>query len=161
MEQYKNIFGSMRNKQMLMRISFGIIFFWFGALKFFPSVSPAEELASETIYRLTFGIFSKHTGLILLAILECGLGLMFLSGKYTKATILTAIGHMLCTFTPFFLLPEASFTQAPYAFTLVGQYIMKNIVFIVALTMMWPEPQTGVIRQQKNIKRIMHEDVAV
>lgn len=145
---------------MLLRLSFGIIFFWFGILKFFPAQSPAEQLASDTIYMLTFGIFSKHTGLILLAILECGLGLMFLSGKFQKTAIMLALGHMLCTFTPLFLLPDASFTKAPYAFTLVGQYIMKNIVFIIGLTLMWPETETTGISQKTSIKKMIEEEIA-
>jgi uncharacterized membrane protein YphA (DoxX/SURF4 family) len=35
---------------MLLRVSLGIVFLWFGILKFFPSASPAEELASRTIW---------------------------------------------------------------------------------------------------------------
>ena len=30
-----------------LRISLGIVFLWFGALKFFPELSPAEELAAD------------------------------------------------------------------------------------------------------------------
>ena len=33
----------------VLRISVGIIFFWFGVLKFFPTLSPAEDLAARTI----------------------------------------------------------------------------------------------------------------
>jgi len=40
----------------VLRISVGIVFFWFGALKFFPSLSPAEDLAARTIAALSFGI---------------------------------------------------------------------------------------------------------
>jgi uncharacterized membrane protein YkgB len=36
-----------------LRISLGIVFFWFGFLKFFPNVSPAESLATDTINVLT------------------------------------------------------------------------------------------------------------
>ena len=30
----------------LLRLALGIVFFWFGVLKFFPGASPAEELAA-------------------------------------------------------------------------------------------------------------------
>ena len=50
---------------------------------------------------------------------------------------------MVCTFAPLFILPELSFTQAPYAFTLVGQYIVKNIVFILV----------GVLIYQNELKK--------
>ncbi|WP_228126435.1 hypothetical protein [Candidatus Marinarcus aquaticus] len=45
----------------------------------------------------------------------------------------------MCTFTPLVILPELSFTQAPYAFTLVGQYIVKNVVFILAGILIYQE----------------------
>lgn len=41
---------------VLLRISLGIVFLWFGALKFFPGLSSAQELATRTIDRLSFGL---------------------------------------------------------------------------------------------------------
>jgi uncharacterized membrane protein YkgB len=40
----------------LLRLSLGIIFLWFGVLKFFPGASPAQSLAGETIEALSFRI---------------------------------------------------------------------------------------------------------
>ena len=40
---------------LLARLSLGLVFFWFGVLKFFPGLSPAEDLASRTLERLSFG----------------------------------------------------------------------------------------------------------
>ena len=45
-----------KNGFFLLRVSLGIVFFWFGFLKFFPGVSPAQELAIETISIMTFGL---------------------------------------------------------------------------------------------------------
>ena len=39
---------------------------------------------------------------------------------------------MAGTFTPLFLFPDECFTHVPYAPTLEGQYIIKNIVLISA-----------------------------
>ena len=39
---------------------------------------------------------------------------------------------MLGTLTPLFLFPAEVFTQIPYAPTLEGQYIIKNVVLIGA-----------------------------
>ena len=116
----------------LIRLSLGIIFLWYGLLKFFPSLSPAEELATKTIDILFFGLIDPVLSIKLLAILEVSIGLGFILGIYTRFITVVFIGHMLFTFSPLFLLPELSFTHAPYAFTLVGQYIVKNIVFILA-----------------------------
>lgn len=116
----------------LIRLSLGIIFIWYGILKFFPTLSPAEELATKTIDILFFGLINPELSIKLLAFLEVGIGLGFIFGIYVRFITVVFIGHMLLTFTPLFLLPELSFTHAPYAFTLVGQYIVKNIVFIFA-----------------------------
>ena len=122
----------MRNTIKLIRLTLGIIFIWYGMLKFFPSLSPAEDLAIKTIDIMFFGLISPTLSIKLLALLEVGIGIGFLFGFYTRIVTLIFLGHMLCTFAPLFLLPELSFTHAPYAFTLVGQYIVKNIVFILA-----------------------------
>lgn len=122
----------MRQTIKLIRLSLGIIFIWYGILKFFPTLSPAEELATKTIDILFFGLINPLLSIKLLAFLEVGIGLGFILGLYTRLITIVFIGHMLFTFTPLFLLPELSFTYAPYAFTLVGQYIVKNIVFILA-----------------------------
>jgi hypothetical protein len=46
--------------------------------------------------------------------------------------------HMVCTFTPLLFFPSLSFKYAPYGFTLVGQYIMKNIIIVCAAMVIWP-----------------------
>jgi hypothetical protein len=33
----------------VLRIGLGLVFLWFGALKFFPDLSPAQDLATRTI----------------------------------------------------------------------------------------------------------------
>ncbi|MCT7908583.1 DoxX family membrane protein [Arcobacter lacus] len=127
----------MQNTIKLMRLSLGIIFVWYGMLKFFPTLSPAEDLAIKTIDIMFFHLIDESLSIKLLAILEVAIGIGFLSGYYTKLVTIIFLGHMLCTFAPLFILPELSFTHAPYAFTLVGQYIVKNIVFILVGVMIY------------------------
>lgn len=116
-----------------LRVSIGIIYVWFGALKFFPGVSPAEELAKETIHLLTLKLITPGLSLLLLALWETAIGVLLISGLYSRVVIRIVLVHMICTFTPLFLLPGISFTSAPFALTLVGQYILKNIVIVSAL----------------------------
>lgn len=116
-----------------LRVSIGIIYLWFGVLKFFSGVSPAEELAKQTIHMLTFRLIGPDVSLLLLAIWETIVGILLIIGVYTTMTIRIVLVHMFCTFTPLFLLPDLSFTSAPLSLTLVGQYIIKNIVIICAL----------------------------
>ncbi len=60
--------GTARFSIVLLRICLGIVFFWFGVLKFFPEVSPAQELATRTIEMLTLGIVKPSLSLTLLAV---------------------------------------------------------------------------------------------
>ncbi len=136
----------MQNTIKLMRLSLGIIFVWYGMLKFFPTLSPAEDLAIKTIDIIFFNLIDGSLSIKLLAMLEVAIGIGFLSGFYTKIVTIIFLGHMVCTFAPLFLLPEFSFSQAPYAFTLVGQYIVKNIVFILVGIIIYQNELTKEIR---------------
>ena len=116
----------------LLRISLGIVFLWFGVLKFFPALSPASDLAAQTIHSLTLGAISPKTALLVLAIWESLIGLGLIVGRFLRATLLLLWVQMLGTITPLFLFPELAFTRIPYAPTLEGQYIIKNLVLISA-----------------------------
>lgn len=128
-----------RNNLALLRISIGIIYIWFGALKFFHGYSPAEDLAINTINKLTFGLIPQPVNIILLAIWEVALGLMLIAGVWMRTALIFLFIHMACTFTPMLFFPSVSFKYAPYGFTLVGQYIMKNIIIICAALVLWPK----------------------
>lgn len=115
-----------------LRISLGLVFFWFGFLKFFPGLSPAQDLAARTINQLSFGVISSEAAVIILAVWECLIGLGLIFRVFMRATLLLLFLQMLGTFAPLFLFPREAFTHFPYAPTLEGQYIIKNIVLISA-----------------------------
>jgi len=115
-----------------LRVSLGIVFFWFGVLKFFPGLSPAQDLATRTIELLTFGLLSPGVSLLILATWECLIGLGLITGLFMRATLLLLLLQMLGTITPLFFFPAETFTRIPYAPTLEGQYIIKNIVLVTA-----------------------------
>jgi len=114
------------------RMALGLVFLWFGALKLVPGLSPAEDLAARTIETLTGGAISSATSLPVLAIWESLIGLGLLTGSFLRATLLLLAVQMLGTLTPLFLFPAETFTRFPYAPTLEGQYIIKNVVLIAA-----------------------------
>ena len=117
----------------IIALSIGILYFWFGILKFFPGLSPAEELAKNTIAVLTFSQIPSSVSIILLAIWETGLGLLFITNTYRSIAIRIAYFHLALTFTPFLFFDELTFSNPPFGFSLVGQYIVKNIILIAAL----------------------------
>ena len=116
----------------LLRISLGIVFFWFGVLKFFPGLSPATTLAGRTIEILTFHQVSARLGVVILAAWETLIGLGLITGVAMRATLALLFVQMLGTLTPLFFFPSEVFTRVPYAPTLEGQYIIKNLVLIAA-----------------------------
>jgi hypothetical protein len=63
------------NSHSFLRVIIGMIYILYGGLKFFPSHSPAEQLAVDTIEKLTFGLLSGTPAQVSLAIMETVLGL--------------------------------------------------------------------------------------
>lgn len=116
----------------LMRISIGVVFFWFGFLKFFPGVSPAQDLAIRTITVMSFGLIPDFFIINGLALWEVVIGIGLISGKFMRAILLLLFLQMAGTFAPIFLFTDEVFARIPYAPTLEGQYIIKNIVLISA-----------------------------
>jgi len=121
---------TIHSMMVILRICLGIIFLWYGLLKFFPELSPAETLATMTMHWMFNGLIPETLSMKLLALWEVSVGIGFLSGFLLRIILPLFLLHMTLTFLPLFIFPELSFTRAPYAFTIVGQYIVKNIVFI-------------------------------
>jgi uncharacterized membrane protein YphA (DoxX/SURF4 family) len=115
-----------------LRVALGTVFLWFGLLKLVPGLSPAESLATRTIEVLTFGVVPAAVSLPVLAAWEVLIGLGLLSGRFLRATLLLLAVQMLGTMTPLLLFPAETFTVFPYAPTLEGQYIIKNLVLVAA-----------------------------
>jgi uncharacterized membrane protein YkgB len=116
----------------LTRISLGIVFLWFGVLKFFPGLSPAQELAGRTIERLTLGALTPDQSLPILATWECLIGLGLITGQLLRLTLALLFLQMPGTLLPLVFYPHETFLRFPYAPTLEGQYIIKNLVLISA-----------------------------
>ena len=117
---------------VLLRLSLGVVFLWFGALKFYPNVSPAQELATRTIHTLSGGLVPASVSLSFLAGCECLIGIGLLVGRGLRGILLLLYVQMLGTLTPIVLFPHEVFTRIPYVPTLEGQYIIKNLVLISA-----------------------------
>lgn len=114
----------------LLRVSLGVVFFWFGALKFFPDLSPAEDLAGSTIERLTLGAIGAEIALPVLAAWECAIGLGLILNVWMRVVLLLLFLQMPGTLLPVVIFPGEVFVRFPYALTLEGQYIVKNFVLI-------------------------------
>lgn len=112
---------------VIMRVGLGIIFLWFGALKFFPGLSPAEELVRNTVYFVDPDLFIP-----VLATWEVLIGIGLIAGKFMRVTLLLLFLQMPGTALPILVLPDIVWTSFPFGLTLEGQYIIKNLVLVSA-----------------------------
>ena len=116
-----------RSGLKILRIGLGIVFFWFGMLKFFPGLSPAESLVRNTIY-----FMDPDTFIPILAAWETFIGIGLISGKFLRLTLLLLFLQMPGTALPILILPDVVWNVFPFGLTLEGQYIIKNLVLIGA-----------------------------
>jgi uncharacterized membrane protein YkgB len=123
----------------LLSITIGIVYLWFGLLKFVPGLSPAEGLATETIRLLTFDILGPSLSMKLLALWETALGVLLVAGFFRRLVIPLALIHIALTFTPMLYFPDLIFSNNPFYLTLLGQYIAKNIIIAGALIIIWQD----------------------
>jgi uncharacterized membrane protein YkgB len=138
----------------LLRISLGIVFFWFGVLKFFPGLSPAQDLAIKTMSLLTFGLIRAPLELIILATWECLIGLGLIFRLFMRATLFLLFLQMLGTITPLIFFPYEVFTRIPYAPSLEGQYIIKNLVLISAALVIGATVRGGAVVADPKIAKL-------
>ena len=110
-----------------LRIGLGVIFLWFGALKYFTGLSPAEGLVRNTIYFVDPDLFIP-----VLATWEVLIGIGLIVGKWMRVTLLLLFLQMPGTALPIVLLPDVVWTSFPFGLTLEGQYIVKNLVLVSA-----------------------------
>ena len=136
--QYEKIFARLQEFELrlcswmeshgvfLLRMALGIVFFWFGALKPF-GLSPAAELVAKTTFWIPIPHFS-----IVLGFWEMAIGLCFIYRPLIRVAFILLCLHMPGTMLPLVILPAESYVQFPFALTLEGQYIIKNLVLIGA-----------------------------
>jgi uncharacterized membrane protein YphA (DoxX/SURF4 family) len=109
------------------RFAVAIIFIWFGLLKVL-SLSPAgglvHDLFAQTIHFITFEHFY-----IFFAWFEVVIGILFLIPRMTRIVMPLLLIHMITTFGPLVFLPSETWAGFLVP-TLVGQYIIKNLVII-------------------------------
>ncbi|MFF3974981.1 DoxX family membrane protein [Streptomyces rubiginosohelvolus] len=115
----------------VLRICVGLVFAWFGVLKFIPGASAAEGFATGAMTEMTMGLIPAPACLLLLAVLETGIGLALLTGFLIRWALAAFFLHMAGVFLSLLVLPDAAWNTAGVP-TLEGQYVIKNIVLVAA-----------------------------
>jgi putative oxidoreductase len=111
----------------VLRVSLGVVFLVFGALKFIPGLSPAAELASRTVETLTLGIVPGPAALVLTAVMETVVGLTLVTGRLLRTGLVMLSVSLIGIMSPLVLF----FTDlVPGTPTLEAQYVFKDIVLV-------------------------------
>lgn len=115
-----------------LRITVGAIFLGFGVLKFFPDVSPAQGLSIKTIDLLTFGLIPWEVGIVVIAALECFIGICLLANRWMRVAVWLLVVQFIGILAPLVLLTGRLFSGLYHAPTLEGQYVLKDIILVAA-----------------------------
>lgn len=113
-----------------LRVSLGLVFLIFGVLKFFPGVSPAQDLAIRTVETLTLGVVPGSAALVLTAAMECFVGLTLISGRLLRIGLAVLGVSFVGIMAPLVLFPGEMFADGGP--TLVAQYVFKDVVLVTA-----------------------------
>jgi uncharacterized membrane protein YphA (DoxX/SURF4 family) len=116
----------------ILRVTVGAVFLGFGVLKFFPNVSPAQNLVEATTHILTLGLVPGAVALVAVATLECTIGLCLITGRGMRGAVYLLVIQLFGILSPIVLLPGRLFSGAGIAPTLEGQYVLKDIIIVGA-----------------------------
>ena len=110
-----------------LRVSLGIVFIWFGALKVF-DVTPVADLVASTVYWFDPVWVVPALGALEIVV---GIGLVFRIAL--RAVLFVFAAQMVGTFLVLILLPDLSFQDGnPLLLTVEGEFVVKNLVLLSA-----------------------------
>lgn len=111
----------------LLRVSIGVVFVWFGALKV-ADVSPARDLVADTVPFLDADWFVPALGWF-----EMALGVALVVGVGLGWVCAVMVAHLGGTFLTVVMQPGALFQHGnPFMLTMEGEFVAKNLVLITA-----------------------------
>ena len=122
-----------RHSITVLRICMGVVIFVFGFVKYFPGVSPAQDLVLAVNRILTFGLMPDKLSLILFATVESLLGLSLITGWGLRVTIYPLALWALAILSPLVLLTAQLFSGPHHALSLMGQYVFKDIILLASV----------------------------
>jgi uncharacterized membrane protein YkgB len=110
---------------VFLRVSLGLTFVWFGALKVF-DVSPVAGLVAGTVYWVPPELFVPFLGMW-----EILVGVGLIAGRFLRITLLFFLLQMAGTFLVLLIYPEVAFQgYNPFLLTVEGEFVIKNLVLI-------------------------------
>jgi uncharacterized membrane protein YkgB len=119
--------------ERLLRLSLGIVYLWFGALKVM-GVSPVIDLI-----RHSYPVLATPALFVGLGLFEVALAVALISGLWKPWTAAATVCHMIGTFGVFVFSPQVAFAPHFPCLTITGEFVAKNVVLISAALVLWRE----------------------
>jgi uncharacterized membrane protein YphA (DoxX/SURF4 family) len=125
---------------LIMRMALGTVFVWFGALKI-ANVTPVAKLVADT---LAWVPVNPDVLLPALGAFEIVLGVMVVVGWQLRLVLTVLVAHLCGTFLVLVVLPQVAFERGnPLLLTTIGEFVVKNVVFIAAAVLLAAWPRTA------------------
>jgi putative oxidoreductase len=117
----------LRYAPLALRVSLGLVFIWFGALKI-AGDSPVTALIAATVPWVPIGVLMPVLGWV-----ELVLGGSLLLGRPRRLTLIAVAAHLTGTFLTFIDAPQLMVERGnPLLLTGNGEFVLKNLVLITA-----------------------------
>ncbi len=111
----------------LLRISLGVVFVWFGALKVL-DITPVTELVAETVYWVDPDWFVPLLGWV-----EISVGLGLVTRRGLRLVLPLFLAQMAGTFLVLIVQPDVAFQEGNvFKLTTEGEFVIKNLVLLSA-----------------------------
>lgn len=111
----------------LLRVSLGVVFIWFGALKV-TNATPVAALVAGTMPWVDPAWFVPLLGAI-----EVVVGVALIAGRRLTAVSCILVAHLAATFLVLLMQPQVAFQHGnPLLLTTEGEFVVKNVVLISA-----------------------------
>ena len=111
----------------LLRLSVGVVFIWFGALKVF-DVTPVAGLVADTVYWVDPDWFVPFLGAF-----EIVVGVGLIAGRALRVVLGLFTLQMAGTFLVLIVQPDVAFRDGnPLLLTVEGEFVVKNLVLLAA-----------------------------
>jgi uncharacterized membrane protein YkgB len=111
----------------VLRVSLGLVFIWFGALKAF-GVSPVVGMIQQT-----YTLAPIHLFVLILGIWEMLIGIGLTIKRALRCALILMCIHLTGTFLAVYLAPQLFFLKGtPFLLTADGEFVIKNMVLMAA-----------------------------
>ncbi len=119
--------GLRRISLPLLRFAFGVVFFWFGALKV-AGASPVADFVAGTL-----PWFDRAWLVPTLGLFEIAIGVALIVNRHLFVVCMVLVAHLAGTFLALLMQYDIVFQHGnPFMLAMAGEFVVKNLVLVAA-----------------------------